>query len=84
MFVFHEGWFQDTTKEWNGAIALLRIDGDLYDSVLVCLKNLYPYLVAGGICILDDYDLEGGRRAFDEYFQGSLVPTSTNPAWWVK
>jgi hypothetical protein len=84
MFVFHEGWFQDTTKEWNGAIALLRIDGDLYDSVLVCLKNLYPYLVAGGICILDDYDLEGGRRAFDEYFQGSLVPTSTNPAWCVK
>jgi len=84
MFVFHEGWFQDTVQGWDEPIALLRIDGDLYDSVLVCLENLYPNLVPRGICILDDYELEGGRKAFDEYFKGSVDVLVNGSAWWIK
>lgn len=84
MFAFHAGWFHDTVPHWKGDIALLRIDGDLYESVLVCLQHLYPQLVPGGICIMDDYELEGGRRACDDYFQGALKPVTSNPVWWVK
>jgi O-methyltransferase len=84
MFAFHKGWFHDTVLGWNEPIALLRIDGDLYDSVLVCLKKLYPHLVPGGICILDDYELEGGRKAFNEYFKGSVDVLVNGSAWWIK
>ena len=38
------GWFQDTLALWReriGRIAVLRIDGDFYESTLVCLEALY-------------------------------------------
>ena len=68
---FHVGWFQNTipaAANQLGPIALLRLDGDWYDSTKVCLQHLYPHLSAGGIIILDDYFCwEGCRKATDEY-----------------
>ncbi len=50
-------------------IALLRLDTDWYESTLAELEVLFPKLVAGGVCIIDDYGHWGGsRRAVDEYF----------------
>jgi hypothetical protein len=67
----HAGWFQDTLPKVHdeiGAIALLRLDGDWYDSTKVCLKFLYPHVVSGGYVILDDYGTWAGcRKAFEEY-----------------
>jgi hypothetical protein len=52
-------------------IALLRLDTDWYESTRVGLEVLYPRLVPGGICILDDYGhWAGARNAVDEYFAG--------------
>lgn len=51
----HKGWLQDTLPGWNKPIALLRIDVDITDSVRVCAKYLYPFLVKGGYCIFDDW-----------------------------
>lgn len=71
--VYHKGWFQDTVPLWDGRpIALLRLDGDLYESTKVCLEYLYPYVSPGGIVIIDDYMLRGCRRAFEDYFQDNL------------
>src|SRR5262245_45053146 len=68
---FHQGWFQDTLPKDHqsiGPISLLRLDGDWYDSTLVCLKYLYPLVVPGGYIILDDYGhWEGCRKALEEY-----------------
>jgi O-methyltransferase len=68
---FHVGWFQDTVPagaKLLGPIAMLRLDGDWYDSTKICLEHLYPLLSAGGIIILDDYFAwEGCRKATDEY-----------------
>ena len=64
-----KGWFQDTLSGYDtGSISLLRLDGDLYESTMVCLENLYPLLVIGGVCIIDDYALEGARKAVRDYF----------------
>lgn len=63
-----KGWFQDTVPLWDGKISVLRLDGDLYDSTMVCLKHLYPKLSEGGILIMDDWNLAGCRKAFDDYF----------------
>ena len=50
-------------------IALLRLDTDWHASTRACLDVLYPRLVPGGICILDDYGhWDGARTAVDEYF----------------
>ncbi len=68
MFQFYEGWFQDTVPKFDKKISLLRLDGDLYDSTMVCLQNLYPKLSVGGVCIIDDYEVPGCRKAFEEYF----------------
>ena len=37
-------------------VALLRLDTDWYESTKSCMEMLYPKLVPGGVCILDDYE----------------------------
>jgi O-methyltransferase len=50
-------------------ISLLRLDTDWYESTRLGLEVLYPRLVVGGVCILDDYGhWQGARAAVDEYF----------------
>lgn len=51
-------------------IALLRLDTDWYQSTKVELEVLYPRLVKGGVCIIDDYGhWRGARKAVTEYFE---------------
>ncbi len=53
-----------------GAIALLRLDTDWYESTLHELNHLYPRLAGNGILIIDDYGhWEGAKRAVHEYFE---------------
>lgn len=66
-----KGWFQDTVRHWIGDISVLRLDGDLYDSTIIPLKYLYPRLTEGGILIMDDWNLEGARDAFEDFFKAS-------------
>jgi len=69
--VFCKGWFQETlpiARSEIGDIALLRLDGDWYESTKVCLENLFDLVVPGGFVIIDDYGhWEGCRRATDEF-----------------
>jgi len=70
--VISKGWFQDTlpeNKEKIGKIALLRLDGDWYESTKCCLENLYDNVIIGGYIVLDDYGhWEGAEKALDEFF----------------
>lgn len=51
------------------SISLLRLDTDWYESTKKELEVLYPRLVTGGVCIIDDYGhWAGARKAVDEYF----------------
>lgn len=69
-----KGWFQNTLPKFQPVpIALLRLDGDLYESTKVCLEYLYPMVSVGGVVIIDDYALPGCRKAVHEYF-GSNMP----------
>lgn len=63
----------------TGAIALLRLDTDFYQSTKAELQGLYPRLVRGGVLIVDDYGVfEGARRATDEFFDGLQSPPLLN------
>lgn len=70
MFRFVEGDVAVTLRESvPESIALLRLDTDWYESTRIGLEVLYPRLVVGGVCILDDYGhWQGARTAVDEYF----------------
>lgn len=53
---FLNGWFQDTLPTAPiESVAVLRLDGDMYDSTMVALESLYPKLSVGGYVIVDDY-----------------------------
>ena len=53
---FLPGWFKDTLHDAPiDQIAVLRLDGDLYESTIQALDALYPRLSPGGFCIIDDY-----------------------------
>jgi O-methyltransferase len=90
---FHVGWFQNTIPtdaKQLGPIALLRLDGDWYDSTKVCLENLYSLLSPGGIIIMDDYFCwEGCRKATDEYrsqnnLDSPIQRIDGDAGFWVK
>jgi len=67
------GWFADTVPAWASSdrkIALLRIDGDWYESTLVCLEHLYELVEPGGIVTIDDYGaFSGCKRAVNEFLE---------------
>jgi O-methyltransferase len=70
---FHQGWFAQTVPDFvaqqTAPIALLRLDGDWYESTKVCLENLYPLVSENGVIIIDDYYAwDGCAVAVHEYF----------------
>lgn len=65
---FLQGWFKDTLPAAPiEHLAVLRLDGDMYESTMDALVNLYPRLSVGGYVIIDDYALPGCRQAVDDY-----------------
>ena len=69
-FTTIKGWFDDTMPKciFPEAIAVLRLDGDWYDSTMVCLRHLFTRVTPGGVIILDDYyTWDGCARAVHDY-----------------
>jgi O-methyltransferase len=66
---FLRGWFKDTLPSAAiDRLAVLRLDGDMYESTIDVLDALYDRLSDGGFCIVDDYGaVEGCRRAVTDF-----------------
>lgn len=68
--ISHKGWFENTVEKCDiDKISILRLDGDLYNSTIVCLKHLFPKVIKGGIVIIDDWELLGCKTACNDYFK---------------
>lgn len=53
---FLKGWFRDTLPSAPiNELAVLRLDGDMYESTIDVLRNLYYKVSPGGFVIIDDY-----------------------------
>lgn len=75
--VFLKGWFRDTMpKVPADRLAVLRLDGDMYESTIDPLRHLYDRLSVGGWVIVDDYGLvEGCRQAVHDFLDSrGLMP----------
>jgi len=79
---FLPGWFTDSLPNAPiDQLAVLRADGDMYESTIEILTYLYPKVSAGGYCIIDDYGaLPGCRQATDDYRRQQGI---TEPLQWI-
>ncbi len=89
--VFLKGWFKDTLPTIKTEkLALLRLDGDLYESTSLALKHLYPKLSKGGYIIIDDYNaFPYCKKAVDEYrlkndIQEGIIEIDKEAVYWRK
>lgn len=88
---FLEGWFRDTLPDAPiDRIAVLRLDGDLYESTMDGLVNLEPKVSPGGYVIVDDYlSIEACRQAVHDYrdangIEGTIHEIDWTGVWWQK
>lgn len=70
---FLKGWFKDTLPTAPiERLAVMRLDGDYYESTMDALTNLYDKLSPGGYVVVDDYGEDHWTycaKAVDEFRQ---------------
>jgi len=72
---FVKGWFSETLpKLADRTWAVIRLDGDMYQSTLEALMNLYPGLSPGGFVIIDDFGaVPACRQAVLDFRQANHI-----------
>jgi hypothetical protein len=66
-----KGLFEQTLATYQGRIALLHLDCDLYESYRLALQTLYAKVASGGVIMFDEYAdnrWPGAQKAIDEFF----------------
>lgn len=87
---FLVGWFEDTLPVAPiERLAILRVDGDLYQSTMDALTALYDRVSPGGWIIVDDYALPPARKATDDFrrqrgIEDELVRVDWTGVYWIK
>jgi hypothetical protein len=81
---FLEGWFKDTLptvadRTWS----VIRLDGDMYESTMDALVNLYPRLAVGGFLIVDDYEFDPCRQAVADYRDANGITEAIESIDWL-
>jgi len=89
--VFLKGWFRDTLPSAPiSKLAILRLDGDLYQSTMDSLCNLYAKVSKGGYVIVDDYySWPSCRQAVTDFLAGQAIrpeikPIDADGAYWQR
>lgn len=91
--VFVKGFFSATMKPlanlYQGKFAVLRLDGDMYESTVDVLYQLYGRLSIGGYVIMDDwFGFESQTACRDFFAVHGIAPTihavDKNAAYWQK
>lgn len=88
-----KGWFQDTVftnRDRIDEIAILRLDGDWYESTKIPLDGFYEKITPGGAVIIDDYaTCFGSEKAVEEFLAEHnidviLFPDGRGGVWFRK
>ena len=89
--VFVKGWFKDTLHKLDcGKFALIRLDGDMYESTIQAIEALYPKLSKGGFIIVDDYgSIKACKQAITDYREEHGITDEIHKidfsgVWWQK
>jgi hypothetical protein len=73
---FIKGWFRDTLLSAPvERLAVLRLDGDLYESTIIALNAFYDKVSAGGYVIIDDYHVVPPcKAAIHDFWKSRHMP----------
>jgi hypothetical protein len=82
---FLPGWFRDTLPDAPiDRLAVLRLDGDMYESTIVALRSLYDKVSVGGFVIIDDYFcFDMCQKAVDDFRAGRNIVEPLCPIDWT-
>jgi hypothetical protein len=87
---FCKGYFVDILPRCHPKrISILRMDGDMYESSMDQLYNLYPLISLGGYIIVDDWSIPVCKAALIQFWSiHGLSPTinniDDNSMYWMK
>jgi hypothetical protein len=89
--VFLKGLFKDTLPQLKDRrFALIRLDGDMYESTMDALTNLYDCVSDRGFVIIDDYGtLQNCRKAVHDFLDSRSLKVDLQTidgcgVWWRK
>ena len=89
---FCRGFFVDSLPHCKvSRIAVLRMDGDMYESTMDQLFNLYEKVQVGGVIIVDDYTIPECNRAIHDFRrwhqmdeQIRVISRQETAVYWIK
>ncbi|HSV37267.1 MAG TPA: TylF/MycF family methyltransferase [Nocardioidaceae bacterium] len=89
---FLVGWFKDTLPTAPlDKLAVIRLDGDMYESTIQAIEVLYPKLSVGGFCIIDDFGshVSQAQQAVHDYraahgITDTIIDIDGTGAYWRK
>ena len=85
---FLKGWFKDTLPTAPiERLSILRLDGDMYESTMDGLNNLYSKLSVGGYVIVDDYCIPNCEKAVTDFrnqhnIKDEIIPIDGTGVFW--
>lgn len=90
--VFAKGFFNETTPHLAtmiDSLAIIRFDGDMYESAVDTIYHLYEKLEVGGYFIVDDWYGFPARDAFVDFFnvhgvQPEIIQIDQLSVYWKK
>mmetsp|Transcript_15835 Transcript_15835/g.36322 ORF Transcript_15835/g.36322 Transcript_15835/m.36322 type:complete len:336 (+) Transcript_15835:205-1212(+) len=93
--IFAKGFFNETMpqiKKYHPPtrkFSVMRLDGDMYESTVDVLYNLYDKLSIGGYVIMDDWFGFPSKVACEDFFQvhginPEIIPIDNLSAYWKK
>ena len=90
--IFAKGFFNDSLKplaQQIKSLAVLRLDGDMYESTVDILYHLYNKVSIGGYVIMDDWDNFPSQSACLDFFavhnlQPKIVRIDQVSVYWQK
>ncbi len=90
--IFVKGFFNDTMSEvakMTESLAIMRLDGDMYESTVDVLYRLYEKLSIGGYVIMDDWTGFPSKTACEDFFKVHgispvIVQVDAISAYWQK
>lgn len=88
--IFVKGFFEHSLSQVSAkALAMLRLDGDMYSSTIQVLDQLYERVSNGGFIVIDDFHLDACRAAIHDFrvarnIQAPIIPIDWAGAYWRK
>jgi O-methyltransferase len=87
--IFLKGWFSETLPNVDDKFSIIRLDGDMYESTMDALVNLYDKLLINGYVIIDDFSFPACSEAVNDFrkeknITEEMIEIDSSSIYWKK